>query len=136
MDSTKIELPYVYHSITHVLSCFFFFFLFRLHRMHEMQTIVTDVRSVCLSVTRLNWAARAICAGSFGTIFAKLLWLLVGMPLAGASCAHDASPNSQPFTVRSLSLCNMDTEVHRFDVRSYRSSLLIQSTCIRYEMMI
>jgi len=26
---------------------------FRLHRMHEMQTIVTDVRSVCLSVTQL-----------------------------------------------------------------------------------
>jgi len=27
--------------------------LFRLHRMHEMLTIVTDVRGVCLSVTRL-----------------------------------------------------------------------------------
>jgi len=26
--------------------------LFRLPRMHEMQTIVTDVRGVCLSVTR------------------------------------------------------------------------------------
>jgi len=28
----------------------FCWLLFRLHRMHEMQTIVTDVRSVCLSV--------------------------------------------------------------------------------------
>jgi len=38
--------------------------LFRLHRMHEIQTIVIDVRglSVSLSVTRLNSAARAVCA--------------------------------------------------------------------------
>jgi len=30
--------------------------------------------SVCLSVTRLNSAARAVCAGSLGATFAKLLW--------------------------------------------------------------
>jgi len=47
--------------------------------MHEMQTIVIDVRgravSVCQSVrpsvTRLNSAARAMCAGSFSAAFAK-----------------------------------------------------------------
>jgi len=31
--------------------------IFRLHKMNEMQTIVTDVRSVGLSVTRLNSAS-------------------------------------------------------------------------------
>jgi len=53
--------------------------------MHEMQTIVTDDRSVCrsvsLSVTRLNSAARAIVQGHsvqplpthFGLLFE--LWL-------------------------------------------------------------
>jgi len=34
-------------------------------------------RSVSLSVTRLNSAVRAVCAGSFGAAFAKLLWLFV-----------------------------------------------------------
>jgi len=42
------------------------------------QTIVTDVRGVCLSVTQLkSVAARAVyavCAGSFGAAFVKLLW--------------------------------------------------------------
>jgi len=42
--------------------------------MHEMLTILTDVRRVCLSVTRLiSAAARAVCAGSFGAAFVKLL---------------------------------------------------------------
>jgi len=49
----------------------------RLFLMHEMQTVVTDVRGVCLSVTRLNSAAHTVCAGSFGAAFAKLLWPLV-----------------------------------------------------------
>jgi len=31
-------------------------------------------RSVSLSVTRLNSAAHAVCAGSFGAAFAKSLW--------------------------------------------------------------
>jgi len=39
-----------------------------------MQTIVTDVRGVCLSVTQLNLAVRAVCAASFGAAFVKLLW--------------------------------------------------------------
>jgi len=52
---------------------------FRLHLTHEMQTIVTGDRKsvslpVSLSVTRLNSAARAVCAGSFGAAFAKSLW--------------------------------------------------------------
>jgi len=42
--------------------------------MHEMQTILTDVCGVCLSVTGLKSApARAVCAGSFGAAFVKLL---------------------------------------------------------------
>jgi len=55
--------------------------------MHEMLTILTDVSGVCLlvclSVTRLKSAAaaqctlRAVCAGSFGAVFAKCLWPLV-----------------------------------------------------------
>jgi len=54
--------------------------------MHEMLTIVTDDRGVfpwvCqsvgrLSVTRLNSAARTVCAGSFSTGFAKLVWSFV-----------------------------------------------------------
>jgi len=45
--------------------------------MHQMQTIVTDVRGGCLSVMRLNSAARAVCAGSFGAVVAKLLWPFV-----------------------------------------------------------
>jgi len=57
---------------------------FRLHRI--MLTILTDVRgvclSVCLSVTRLKSAAAAravyaVCAGSFGATFVKILWPLV-----------------------------------------------------------
>jgi len=35
--------------------------IFRLHRMHQMQTIVTDVRGVCLSVTKLNSALQWLC---------------------------------------------------------------------------
>jgi len=37
--------------------------------------------SVRLSVTRLNFAARAFCAGSFDAAFAKLLWPLVGIAI-------------------------------------------------------
>jgi len=44
--------------------------------MHEMQTIVTDVCGVCRSVTRFKSAARAVCGGSFGAAFDKLLWRL------------------------------------------------------------
>jgi len=55
----------------------------RLHRMHEMLTILTDVRgvcqSVCLSVTRIKLAARAVCAWSCGAAFAKCLWPLVNV---------------------------------------------------------
>jgi len=59
---------------------------FRLRRMHEMQTILTDVRGVCLSVylsvclsrglnrrRRVQCTPRAVCAGSFGAAFVKLL---------------------------------------------------------------
>jgi len=50
--------------------------------MHEMQTTVSDDRGVCLSVCLSHSvqpfeAARAVCTGSFGAAFAKLLWLLV-----------------------------------------------------------
>jgi len=60
--------------------------VFGLHQMHVMQTILTDVRSVCLSV-RLSvmWltlapahAVYAVCSVSsaFNLAFAKLLWQL------------------------------------------------------------
>jgi len=43
--------------------------------MHETQTVLADVRGVRLSVMRLKSAAAravyAVCAGSFGTAFAK-----------------------------------------------------------------
>jgi len=52
--------------------------------MHDMLTVLTDVRGVCLSVTRLKSAAACavyvacyVCAGSFGATFAKCLWPLV-----------------------------------------------------------
>jgi len=61
--------------------------------MHEMLTIVTDVRSVCLSVchtavravsvclsvTRqcVQYLSCVVCAGSFGSAFTKCLWPLV-----------------------------------------------------------
>jgi len=47
--------------------------------MHEMQTIVTDVRSVCLSVSMsqlLNYLAFTV-RGSFDAAFVKLLCPLV-----------------------------------------------------------
>jgi len=66
---------------------------FRLHQMHEMLTILTDVGGVCvcLSVSlsvclsrglnrrrrRVQCTPRAVCAGSFGAAFVKLLWPLV-----------------------------------------------------------
>jgi len=61
----------------------------RLHRVHEMQAILTDVCSVCLSVslsvsvTQLKWrrhmqcTPRAMCMGSFDAAFVILL-----LPLA------------------------------------------------------
>jgi len=49
--------------------------------MYHMQTIVNDNRCVCLSVslsvTRLNSAAHAVCAGSFGADFAESRWPLL-----------------------------------------------------------
>jgi len=60
----------------------------RLHRMHEMLTIVTDVRGVCQSVcqfvlrlksaaARTVYAARRVCAGSFGAAFGFWLYFLL-----------------------------------------------------------
>jgi len=59
-------------------------FVFGMHRMHEMLTILTDVRGVCKSVClsrglhvnwqrRVQWTPRAVCTGSFGAAFVKLL---------------------------------------------------------------
>jgi len=50
--------------------------------MHEMLTILTNVRGVCLSVSlprglnrrrRVQCTPRAMCVGSFGAAFVKLL---------------------------------------------------------------
>jgi len=58
----------------------------RLHGMHEMLTILADVRRICLSVClspglnrcwRVQCTPRAVCAGSFGAAFVKLLRPLV-----------------------------------------------------------
>jgi len=56
--------------------------IIRLHRMHEMLTIVTDVRGVSLSrgLNRqqcLQCMPHAVCTGSFGAAFDKLLRPLV-----------------------------------------------------------
>jgi len=57
--------------------------------MHEMLTVLTDVYSVTLSVTRLKSvvarALYAVCAGSFDAAFAKCLWPLV---LLHYFCVH------------------------------------------------
>jgi len=66
--------------------------------MHEMQTIVTDVCGVCLSVClsrglnrrrRVRCTPRAVCTGSFGAAFIKLLWPLVGV------CGYSSSGQGQ-----------------------------------------
>jgi len=67
-------LQWLFHAVSIVASRPTLF-LFRLHRMHEMLTIVTDLRGVCLSaclsVTQCGHVMYAVCAGSFGTAFAK-----------------------------------------------------------------
>jgi len=63
--------------------------------MHEIQTIVIDVRDVCLSVypsvclsrqlNKLGFTVR----GSFGAVFAKLLWSLVSSRARSRYCFCD-----------------------------------------------
>jgi len=69
--------------------------------MSEMLTILTDVRSVCLSVSRSDMrlklsaacAVYAVCVGSFGAAFAKCLWPLVTL---GIACVNSAFPFYRP----------------------------------------